>query len=300
MTPASRLAVWGSWGWALSSRHGGGPMKPVKSSDPVRMVLVAAGLVFLVISVVSMARSSVGSRVFFVVLTVISAVWCFRAVRMGLVIDQDGVVERSIGPSRRTPWGEVAAVVVRAGRGTDAADYWLVELRLRDGRVLPVGGTASRDRSSVEEVGHRIVAMRAARLGGGDAAGLLELDGGAGRTGSQPRGDAVVGPDGVPVVVRLTGPGGVKLDWGAAALPDGLLVALVAAVVIGVGRLVSVLVRKIRRMPGYEVNIEVGGPEPRSVTLPFDSRAQAAERARELVAAVGERGADAVPRASGR
>ncbi|WP_282204006.1 hypothetical protein [Kitasatospora fiedleri] len=102
------------------------------------------------------------------------------------------------------------------------------------------------------------------------------------------------------MAVRLTGPGGVKLDGGAAALPDGPLIALGAAVVIGVGRLVSVIVRKIRRKPGYAVNIEVGGPEPRSVTLPFDSRARAAERVRELVAAVGERGADAVPRASGR
>ncbi|WP_282204005.1 hypothetical protein [Kitasatospora fiedleri] len=149
------------------------------------MILVGAGLVFLVLSAAGLTGPSVGSRVFFVVLTVLSAVWCFRAARMGLVIDQDGVVERSIGRSLRTPWQEVETVAVRAGRRADAADYWLVELRLRDGRVLPVGGTGSRTRSGVEEVGHRIVAMRAACLGDGDAAGLLELDGGAGRTGSQ-------------------------------------------------------------------------------------------------------------------
>ncbi|GAA2113818.1 hypothetical protein GCM10009759_57640 [Kitasatospora saccharophila] len=272
----------------------GGPMKPVKRSSPARIALVGVGLGFLLISVASLADSSAaGERAFHAVLLVASVVWCFRVARTGLVVDRHGIVLRSIGRSRRVSWRQVKVVEVREAGRPGTLDCWLIELRLRGGRVLRLEETTSRTRSHVEEFGRRMVALRPAHLG--DGIELLGLEG----TG-RPDKDAVVGPDGVPVLVRLTGPGGVQLNWSAAVLPDGPLIALVALVLIGIGKLVSAVVREIRKKPKYEVDIEVGGPEPRRVTLPFDSRARATERVRELVAAIGERGAEAVPGASER
>ena len=269
-------------------------MKPVKSGSPARFVLVGVGLVFLLFSVVGMTEPGVGAKVFYAVLLAVSALWCVRTARTGLVVDRNGIVERSFARTRRASWREVEAIAVRDGRqGPGTLDCWLIEVRLRDGRVLPLEETTSQKRSRAEEFGRRMAALRPARLV--DRIELVGLE----DTG-RPDEDAVVGPDGVPVLVRLTGPGGVRLDWSGTALPDGPLIALAALVLIGLGKLVSVVLREIRKKPKYEVHVEVGGSEPRKVTLPFDSRARATERVRELVAAVGERGAEAVPGPSGR
>ncbi|MET8629542.1 PH domain-containing protein [Kitasatospora sp. NPDC004669] len=270
----------------------------MKSYEPERLVPVAVGLVFLAISAGGVFIPPIGAQVFYAVLLVLSSVWCFQAARMGLVIDQNGIAERSMGRPRRTPWQDVEEVAIRDGRRSNGTDYWLIALRLRDGRVLPVRSTVSRSRKSVEDVGHRIVAMRTAGLEGEDPAGLAVVAGDPDQKYGKPLRDPVVGPDGVPVVVRLRGPGGVDLNWDAVGLPDGILVGLVAVVLIGVGTLVSAIVRRVRKKPGYWLNVEVGGPEPRSLTLPFDSRARAVKHARDLTAAIGEHGAAAVPRAS--
>ncbi|MFC8716630.1 hypothetical protein [Kitasatospora sp. NPDC057198] len=269
----------------------------MRSSNPARIVLVGVELVFLLLSVAVLTSSSgspVGQRVFYGLLAVLFAVLCFQTARTGLVVDRNGIVERSIARTRRASWREVEAIAVRDGRqGPGTLDCWLIEVRLRDGRVLPLAETKSQKRSRAEEFGRRMAALRPTRLV--DRIELVGLEG----TG-RPDEDAVVGPDGVPVLVRLTGPGGVRLDWSGTALPDGPLVALVALVLIGFGKLVSVVLREVRKKPKYEVHVEVGGPEPRKATLPFDSRARATEHVRELVAAVGERGAAAVPGGSGQ
>ncbi|MFJ5924950.1 PH domain-containing protein [Kitasatospora sp. NPDC092948] len=272
----------------------GGPMKPVKSLEPVRLVLVAAGLVFLLTAVSSMFTPGVGAQVFGAVLVAASAAWCFQAARMGLVIDQNGITERSIGRPRRTPWQDVEEVAIHDGRSSDGTDFWLIALRLRDDRELRVQSTASSDRKNVEDVGRRLLALRSAALPREDSVGLTVVPGDPEQKNGKLFGDPVVGPDGVPVAVRLRGPNGVNLNWGAMALPDGILIGLVAAVLIGLGTLVSALVRRLRKKPGYRLTVEIGGPEPRSLTLSFHSRAQAAKHARSLVAAIGEHGAAAV------
>jgi hypothetical protein len=120
-----------------------------------------------------------------------------------------------------------------------------------------------------------------------------------GRTEDQehgkPMGEPIVGPDDVPVVVRLRGPSRMKLNWDAVLLPDGILVGLGAAVLLGLARTVSAVVRRVRRKPRYRVSIEVGGPEPRSLMLGFDSQARAEDCARDLIDAVRRHGVAAVP-----
>ncbi|MFE2912312.1 hypothetical protein [Kitasatospora indigofera] len=274
-------------------------MEPVKSYEPARLLLVALGVLFLLLSAPGLFRPSVGGQVFSAVVVVLSASWCVVTARLGLVVDRNGIAEGVQLRPRRTPWQDVEEVAVREGRGSKGTDYWLVELRLRDGRELVVRSTASSDRKRVEDTGRRILGMRAAALGTEDPEGLAFREGNPDQKYGAPLGDAVVGPDGVPVTVRLRGPDSGQLDWSAASLPGGLLAGLVFAVLTGVGTAVSALVRRIGRRPGYRLTVEVGGPEPRSVTLPFNSRALATRHVRSLVAAVGEQGAAAVPRTAG-
>jgi hypothetical protein len=101
----------------------------------------------------------------------------------------------------------------------------------------------SRNRKSVEDVGHRLLAMRTAGLGGEDPAGLAVLAGKPDEKYGKPLRDPAVGPDGVPVVVRLRAPDGADLDWGSKAL-DGGLVGLVFVMLIGLGARVSAIVRR--------------------------------------------------------
>lgn len=253
---------------------------------------------FLAFSVAGVFIPPVGGQVFYGILLILSTVWCVQTARMALVIDQNGITERSMGRPRRTPWQDVEEVAIRAGRWSSGADYWLIVLRLRDGRVLSVDSTVSSDRKSVEDIGRRIVVMRTAGLGAEDAADLAVIEGDPDEKYGKPLGGPVVGPDGVPVMVRLRGPGGVDLNWGATALLDGLVIGLVAVVLIGVGGLVSVIVRRVRKKPGYRLHVEVGAPERRSVTLPFDSRLRAAKYARDLTDAISKYGAAVVPRTS--
>ncbi|MFD8754608.1 PH domain-containing protein [Kitasatospora sp. NPDC059577] len=275
-------------------------MEPVKSLEPARVVLVAAGALYLVIALAGVSAAPPGGKAFSAVLLVISAVWCVRMARAGLVIDRNGITARSLGRARRTPWQDVEEVAVREGRGSDGVDFWSIVLRLRDGEELLLHSTTGRDRKAVEEVGHRLLALRADGLGDGNAkrsenangARLGVIPGDPDRMSGQPLHEPVVGPDGVPVVLRLRGPDGVRQDWTAGAVqPGGLIVGLVAAVLIGAGRLVSAVVRRVRRKPGYRLTVEVGGPEPRTLTLPFVSREQAVRHARDLEAAIGEHGA---------
>ncbi|MFD7589392.1 hypothetical protein ACFV84_28625 [Kitasatospora sp. NPDC059811] len=106
----------------------------------------------------------------------------------------------------------------------------------------------------------------------------------------------VVGPDGIPVVLRLYGPvHGLPPDGGA-AYSDGFPVFLVLAVLFGVVILLVEAVWWVRGTPRYRLSVEVGGPQPRSLLLGFKSRAQAEDCRRSLTAAIGEHGGEAVPR----
>ncbi|WP_145905872.1 PH domain-containing protein [Kitasatospora viridis] len=276
-------------------------MRPVKSYDPVRFLLVAAFALFFALEAPGLFMPSIGGKVFSAVLGFFCLTFCFLMARLGLVIDRNGLTERNGFRPRRTGWQDVEEVAIRDGRRSNGTDFWLIVLRLRDGRELSVRSTVGQDRKKVEAVGRRILAMRTAAVGRRGATGpatLAVLAGNPDQMDGKPLQEPVVGPDGVPVTVRLRGPNGVHLNWSATILPDGILVGLVAAVLLAVGTVVAVIVRRIRKRPGYRLTVEVGGPEPRSLTLAFHSRSRAVRHVRELVAAVGERGAAAVPRAA--
>ncbi|MBV2152737.1 hypothetical protein [Kitasatospora sp. SUK 42] len=110
-------------------------------------------------------------------------------------------------------------------------------------------------------------------------------------------GDWVVGPDGVPVVIRLREDSfGSFLD-GSDPGGDifGVVIVLVGITVTVLGNLVYAVVRRRRGGHPYNLSIKVGPPEPRTLVIGFSRHKRAKEHAQRLIADIREHGAAAVP-----
>lgn len=80
-------------------------MKPVKVYPPFqRVIIVAVGLVFFLISVEGIALEPLGAKIMYAVILVLSVGWIHQGARIGLVIGPGGIVERSMGRPHRIAW----------------------------------------------------------------------------------------------------------------------------------------------------------------------------------------------------
>ncbi|GAA1960991.1 hypothetical protein [Kitasatospora viridis] len=141
------------------------PARPVKAYPKYqRLLSVVGGLASLGTSAAGVAVAPVEAKALCAVVVAGSVAVCRRGSRLGVVADRDGLVDRSMGGVRRISWREVRQITVGSGTETDvpdAAGVSVVVLRLHDGQVLRLWGTARHSRASVVEIRQRLVAIQA-------------------------------------------------------------------------------------------------------------------------------------------
>ncbi|MFF7993235.1 PH domain-containing protein [Kitasatospora xanthocidica] len=138
-----------------------------------RVILTAVGAAFLLIAVVELTMGTWDARILGVAIGVPSVVMIYRSPRLGVVVDDGGITNRSLERTRRIPWCDITAVDP-AGAGSTAPSTTLA-LTAGDGERIvldSLAGYATTDGAArLERTRARIEAVLAAhRTGCADCA----------------------------------------------------------------------------------------------------------------------------------
>jgi hypothetical protein len=141
-------------------------MKPEKIYPKAqRLAVVTGGLALAGFPAAGVLLASTGAKVLCAVVLLGPLMLCYWGARAGLVIDQNGLVDRSLGGPRRVLWQDVKDITVDREPGTKTRDISLITLRLHDGQVLSLRGTARFSGRTVADIRRRLIAVRAASIG---------------------------------------------------------------------------------------------------------------------------------------
>ncbi|WP_189926271.1 PH domain-containing protein [Kitasatospora xanthocidica] len=138
-----------------------------------RVILTVVGAVFLLLAVVELTIGAWGARILGVAIGVPSVVMIYRSPRLGVVVDDGGITNRSLERTRRIPWCDIASV--EPARAGSAAPSTTLALTTEGGERIvldSLAGYATTDGAArLERTRARIEAVLAAhRTGCADCA----------------------------------------------------------------------------------------------------------------------------------
>jgi hypothetical protein len=126
------------------------------SSAGQRTALVAAGLAFMLLGVLSGLKASLGWRGLDLAIALVGLMLVIRGARLGMVATRQGVVDRSLARDRHYTWCEIEGVALAPGQGPAPSVVQLQLIRKDGGKILLAGTSAY----AITDVG-REHAMRA-------------------------------------------------------------------------------------------------------------------------------------------
>ncbi|MEV6205798.1 hypothetical protein [Kitasatospora sp. NPDC051914] len=147
------------------------PAGPIRlRSHWQRAVLALCGAVFLVIAVGMVVEGPWGTRLLGLVIGAAASWWTWRAVRLGVTLDETGVASHGMERTHRTPWCTIASVSAQTLPGPGLGTVTTLVLTRYDGEPVALRGIAGyasdRNAARMRELQDRMEALRTAHRAG--------------------------------------------------------------------------------------------------------------------------------------
>ncbi|WP_370103580.1 hypothetical protein [Streptacidiphilus sp. MAP12-20] len=124
---------------------------------------MAAGMTFISISIMGIVKPvPIAAHVMYSIFLAGFILWCYRSARLGVTIDRSGVVERSLGQTRRIPWSQISDLKVEETTGPMGNKRAMLVITSKTRGKMPLSASARFGLDSVRDVAVRASEMRLA------------------------------------------------------------------------------------------------------------------------------------------